>query len=156
MSYIALATTTLGSATGSVTFSSIPATYRDLVVVIDAKSGAGVATIGLRFNSDTGNNYSYVDMSGTGSSTSSSANTQDRATMGFVGGTSAYMSTAQIMDYAQTDKHKTVLARHSNASGNVQALANRWANTNAITTVNLSTAVNNFPVGTTLSLYGVA
>mgnify|MGYP007006659575 CR=1 FL=1 len=65
MSYIALATTTLGSAASSVTFSSIPASVngvalRDLVVVLTTPTAAGNANGTIFFNGDTGGNYSRV------------------------------------------------------------------------------------------------
>jgi hypothetical protein len=158
MSYIALATTTLGSTAATVTFSSIPATYRDLVLVIRLGASApAVATVGLQFNGDTGNNYSWVSMVGTGSSTSSGSSTQDRGIIGyFLNTTSAFMATLQVFDYAQTNKQKTAIARESNSSESVTAIANRWANTNAVTSMAISAAVSSFPVGSTFSLYGVA
>ena len=58
--YIALATTTLSSAVGSVTFSSIPAGYRDLVLVAEGLTSGATSNVRMQFNSDTGNNYSLV------------------------------------------------------------------------------------------------
>jgi hypothetical protein len=156
MSYIALATTTLGSAASSVTFSSIPATYKDLVVVINARSNSVVATIGLRFNSDSGNNYTYVSMTGNGSSASSSTNTQNAALIGYTLSSSPWLCSAQVMDYSATNKHKTVLSRDDNAGEKSAAVANRWANTNAINSVGVIAATSSFATGTTISLYGVA
>jgi hypothetical protein len=61
------------------------------------------------------------------------------------------------MDYSATDKHKTVLSRNNVAGGGVDAFANRWANTAAITSVEVrvSTGGQFFATPTTLSLYGV-
>jgi len=70
--YTPLATVTLGSATSSVTFSSIPATYRDLILIFDG-TRTGNNNVQYRFNSDTGTNYSTVIAAGNGSGTTSSA-----------------------------------------------------------------------------------
>ncbi len=153
--YTPLANVTLGGSDASITFSSIPATYRDLILVINATANSNVATIGLRFNADSGNNYTYVSMAGSGSSASSSTNTQSVALIGYTNSTSPWVNKAQIMDYSATDKHKTVLSRDDNAAANVGAVANRWANTAAITSIEVNAAVNSFASGTTIALYGV-
>ncbi len=59
--YEPLATTTLGSAASSVTFSSISGSYTDLVVVFSGTAGGGNSNLILTFNSDTGSNYSWTD-----------------------------------------------------------------------------------------------
>ena len=69
--YVAIATNTLGSAAASVTFSSIPGTYTDLVIVTQAIS-ATADNVGIRFNSDSGSNYSQTWLSGNGTSAISS------------------------------------------------------------------------------------
>ncbi|NBQ97859.1 MAG: hypothetical protein EBU12_06490, partial [Microbacteriaceae bacterium] len=56
--YSQIASTTLGSAASSVTFSSIAATYTDLVIVVQAAVTAGSIALRMQFNSDTGTNYS--------------------------------------------------------------------------------------------------
>ena len=66
--YIPLATTTLTSATNSVTFGSIPTgTYRDLIIVMDGDTAASTRPV-LRLNGDTSSSYSGVMMSDDGSS----------------------------------------------------------------------------------------
>ena len=72
--YTPIATTTLGSATGAVTFSSIPSIYTDIVLVCnDIRNGAAVTAIQL--NGDTGTNYSQTLVAGNGTSAVSSRNT---------------------------------------------------------------------------------
>jgi hypothetical protein len=155
--YIALATVTLGSTTGSVSFSSIPATYRDLILVF---SGISTAETGvtMRFNSDSGSNYPYVIMDGYGSGSGSSFGGTDSSVNVAVINTGISLARLQIMDYAQTDKHKTVLASvNAAAAGYVRTAAARWANTNAINTIALApTGGRSFTSGSTFSLYGVA
>ena len=166
MTYVALANITLGSSASSVTFSSIPATYRDLVIAANAQdpvSGTTFSNIGLQFNSDTGSNYNWLDMYGDGSSAVSQV--QSNVT-GILAG---YMSSQnnifsahifQIMDYSATDKHKTVLVRSNlgtrspNTTQLAQATAGRWANTSAITSIRLSGGTS-FKAGSTFALYGI-
>ena len=62
----------------------------------------------------------------------------------------------QIMDYSATDKHKTALARNNVAGIGVEASATRWANTAAITSVQVYVDTGSFAIGTTLSLYAIA
>ena len=157
--YTALATVTLGGSDASITFASIPATYRDLVLVINGNT-TGNADYGLRFNSDSGANYSFVYMGGNGTSTAggtNSAETQVVLDAYFWRSSERSTLVAQIMDYSATDKHKTVLSRNHVAGGGVDAFANRWANTAAITSIEarVSTGGQSFATGTTLSLYGI-
>jgi hypothetical protein len=161
--YTALANVTLGSAVLSVTFSSINQGFRDLVVVI---SGRETATSGnnnsyLRFNTDSGSNYSMVRMSGSGSGSGDSDTVSGVTVAGwaFIENSSTSNFTPiiyNIMDYSATDKHKTVLGRGAGASNFVSATASRWANTAAITSVEVRTSTTSFVAGSTISLYGVS
>ena len=148
--YTPLATVTLASTAATVTFSSIPATMRDLIVVVNGKTSANQAT-GLRFNSDSGSNYSMVRMYTTASSTSTT--TYGLLTTGDP--TADTLAIAQIMDYSATDKHKTFLVRSNIPANNTAAHAVRWANTAAITTVAVEAISTTWAIGTTLNLYGV-
>lgn len=158
--YIALATITLASTDSEVIFSSIPATYRDLILVIQAKSTTGNPAVVARFNSDTGTNYPYVRMTGNGSSAASASITTDtflNLAAAFGINTSGNGNIiAQIMDYSATDKHKAVLVRNNDAGLGVEAIGGRWANTNAINTISIfNTSSISFASGSTFSLYGV-
>ena len=162
MSYTAIASQTLGSSASSVTFSSIPGTFRDLVLVADA-GASGSTYLGMRLNGDTGSNYPQVTMSGNGSQTSSQSATRTNiGEMGLDWGLTASTRANhifQIMDYSVTDKHKSVLHRRNNDGIEVLALAARWANTSAVTSITLLTiggAAQTFNAGSTFSLYGVS
>jgi hypothetical protein len=74
--YTQIASTTLGSAAASVTFSSIAGTYTDLVL-LSAASNLGVNGNGLaiQFNTDTATNYSKTYWYGDGTSVASGRNT---------------------------------------------------------------------------------
>jgi len=154
--YIPLATVTLGTAASSVTFSSIPATYRDLVVVWGGLLTSGGQEVYLRYNGDSGSSYSYVEMTGTGSAATSSSSLSFTYAYGGVIYTTMANSIIQVMDYSATDKHKTGLTRSNNSANNVVAFAHRWANTAAITSLQLSLAGSSFAAGFTASLYGIA
>ena len=140
---------TLGSAAASVTFSSIPQGYRDLVLVFGG-STASDDYLGLQFNSDTTSSYSvvraYNTLSGTFNTTYGLISSGDVSIDN--------LQIVQIMDYSATDKHKTFLSR-SNNSGYVAMHAGRWANTSAITLVKIMTGLGaNYVAGSTFTLYG--
>jgi hypothetical protein len=159
MSYVALATTTLTGNQQTVTFSSIPNTFKDLVFVVNSRTSQ-LTNTGLRFNSDSGSNYFSVEMVGTeGGAATSGTNTSGTSVQSRFGGgiiNSGSISIYQIMDYAATDKQKTVLARHNWPGQAVNAVASRWANTSVITSLSISTNEPTFTSGATFSLYGIA
>lgn len=157
----ALATTTLASASATVTFSSIPGTYRDLRLVIVPVASTGTGDVKINFNGDTGaSSYAQVYMYGNGSSAVSGSATNFATIYASAGATftTAFETviTTDIFDYAQTDKHKTVLCRGNVASINTNASAARWVSTSAITSIVVGAQTNNFGVGTVISLYGVS
>ena len=149
-----MANITLGSSASSVTFSNIPNTYRDLILIFDGTGSTTIETL-LRFNSDSGANYPQVGMRGLGTSASSAASTETGIyTYGRVT-TSRGNIIYQIMDYSVTDKHKTVLLRGNAADHSTAATAARWANTSVISSINFSTASGTISSGSTFALYGV-
>ena len=154
--YTPLATVTLGSSASSVTFSSIPATYRDLILVMNGSSSSGFGGALVRFNADSGSNYNDVLMYGYGGGTFGSESRANQ-TSGQIGVTSDTISTfvVQVLDCSATDKHKTFLSREGFASGETLATAGRWANTSAITSLQVFYASRTFSAGHTFSLYGV-
>nr|DAL22186.1 MAG TPA_asm: hypothetical protein [Caudoviricetes sp.] len=159
--YTPLANITLSSSASSVTFSNIPNTYRDLILVATPASSDGGTNryMGITFNSDTtGSNYSNVAMMGNGSVTGSSTFTGGifpqyySDLSGTVGNN---VITLSLMDYSATDKHKTVLSRSSRGDFGVTATAHRWASTSAISTIVVSCVNASWKSGSTFALYGV-
>jgi hypothetical protein len=157
---VALATITLGSAASTVTFSSIPATYRDLRLVSFVPSLTGSPTAAgafARFNGDTGANYSTVYAYGNGSSTGSGSESTSTLFWGAfpaAGGIDHW----DILDYAQTDKHKTAIGRADGNGASTWMYAGRWASTSAITSITLTapdTGSDQFGIGSVFSLYGI-
>ena len=155
--YTPLANLTLGSTASSVTFSSISQSYRDLILVINAPMSSGGVFGYLRFNGDSGSNYSAVRMFGSGSSAGSDTGLIGASAINF---SEFYVeqniTTVNIMDYTATDKHKTVLSRANAPSNYVFGIAGRWANTAAITSLTISTSSSTWAAGGTFALYGIA
>ena len=151
--YTNIATQTLGSAAGSVTFSSIPSTYTDLVLII---SGTAVSsdTMTYQFNNDTGTNYSDTYLFGDGTA-GSGRHTSSGAIFGAGINTTPSHQILNIMNYSNTTTRKTTLLR-GNASGTGAAVAfvGLWRNTAAITSIKLSIG-SNFATGSIFTLYGI-
>jgi hypothetical protein len=156
--YTPLANLTLGAAASAITFGSIPATYRDLICVASA---AGSTTLQgrIRFNGDTGSNYNYTQISGSGSSvTTVAAANQSSGFLSIVAQattTGSLQMNINIMDYSATDKHTTIISRADQAANGTEAFTNRWANTAAVTSVQILTSTGNWAAGSTFALYGV-
>ena len=155
--YESIATQTLGSAAASVTFSSIPSTYTDLVLVFNGTCTSGVVGLVLQFNSDTATNYSYTILSGDGS-TASSSRSSNQTTMQVAGMTSSSQATmiASIQNYSNATTYKTVLSRQATATLETRAYVGLWrATPAAISTILVSTSTSTFIAGSTFSLYGI-
>jgi hypothetical protein len=154
--YTLIDSTVLGSAASSVTFSGISATGKgDLVLVVDSSGSNNFADSYVRFNSDTGNNYSAVYMRGNGSTGDSGQTTRAEIQM------DAYMLTGQrangilqIMDFAES-KHKTTLGRGNAPTSLVYARAGRWANTAAITSIEVRASTGTYDSGSSFYLYQI-
>jgi hypothetical protein len=157
--YVALKQTTVSSATTSVTISGIPATYTDLVAVIQSTTSSPAPSTSLQFNGDTTSNYSHTYLTGDGSSASSSRNSTDRALIAYNGTVGSNPNTVivNIMNYANTTTYKTFLSRASNATYGTDAVVGMWRKTpEAINSITFLTGTTGFAVGSTFSLYGIA
>lgn len=154
--YEPIATQTLGSAAATVTFSSIPSTYTDLVIVANYANSGGQSDTYLRFNSDSGNNYSKTQMFGTGSAAGSNnqANFSSFTGFGYIG-TTIGNSVCSIMNYSNSTTNKTVISRSNDTAGLVMANVGLWRNTSAITSIIIGFANNNFIAGSTFTIYGI-
>jgi hypothetical protein len=156
--YEAIFTETLASAQATVTFSSIPSTYTDLVLVANGNSSALVDTY-LRFNSDsTSGLYSTTRLYGNGSTAASDrySGSNNQILAGDFNTSSNTVTIIQINNYSNTTTNKTALIRSNVASSIVFANVGLWRNTAAISTVTMSTSSGTFSIGSTFSLYGIA
>ena len=145
-------TTTSVNSTSSVTFSSISGLYTDIVFVFDGAAAAG-AEFGIRFNSDTGNNYSSIWFAGGINPTQSSRYAANSyATFNYVRSSNPATVVAHIQNYSNTTTYKTVISRTAEPD-NSWLCASSWKNTSAITSITLLSG-SNFS-NATVSLYGI-
>jgi hypothetical protein len=157
--YEPIATTTLGSAAASIDFTSIPATYTDLRLALNATSTTGTSCY-LRFNSDSNTNYSRTELYGQGTaafSSGGSSQAQISVVYESLGTTIPSFVTVDIFSYAGST-YKTCLTSASqdvNGSGSVGRNAGLWRSTAAITSVNFFFYSGSFATGTTATLYGI-
>lgn len=158
--YEPIATTTLGSAASSITFSSIPSTYTDLrLVLVCTTSVTTNAT--WRFNSDSGSNYSYTVISGNGTAASSSSNTNSTAAYFTAAGNTSttipHMYTLDVFSYGGSTNKTSLVTESSddNGSGKVASSVHLWRSTSAITSINIIISSGTYSTGTTATLYGI-
>ena len=158
--YEPIATTTLGSAATNITFSSIPATYTDLkIILVGIYTDAG-EQLSMQFNGITTTTYSRTYLSGNGSTATSGQNsTASRINIHPGAGISSEkrsFTNIDIFSYAGST-NKTCLisdSQDSNGSGWQANFVGLWRSTAAITSVRLFPA-NTFAIGTTATLYGI-
>jgi hypothetical protein len=158
--YEPIATTTLGAAAASVTFSSISQSYTDLVLVAASTNTSAANQFLLRMGDgsvDTASNYSHVRLAGNGTSASSGTNSGTSMVVGDTGNPSIpSVNIINIMNYTNTTTFKTVLARVGEADIQLQAIVGLWRKTpEAINIITLTSGANNFATGSTFTLYGI-
>lgn len=159
---VAIATTTLGSAASSITFSSIPSTYTDLrLVFVFKNNAAGIIYPGIRFNSDAGTNYSSTILYGNGASALSTYTTNYTTLWRNVEYTTdAYPSlyTMDIQSYAGSTYKTALTTKNSdnNGSGAATREVGTWRSTAAINSISIvDDGIRLFAAGTTATLYGI-
>jgi hypothetical protein len=161
----------LGSNQGTITFSSIPATWNHLRLQILGRSAGAVGNenVLIRFNSDSGANYNTQQTQSNGTSlTGTGLVNQTGAIVASLTGanvTSGYASgsTVDILGYAQTNFFKVVLSSIwiiNGTSGTTNQFAVQldgiWKSTSAIAQIDLTlVSANNFVAGSIFSLYGM-
>lgn len=170
--YESIATVTVGTATTTITFSSIPSTYQHLQLrglALDTNTSTVYTSldVGIQFNSDTGTNYAHHYVRGDGATTNASGSVSQ--TQGLLRAASLRNASAaniwavsitDIHDYASTTKNKTVRC-FSGANINttdpvyIMLSSSLWMSTAAISTITLNRGQTNFAVGTTFALYGI-
>lgn len=151
----------------NVSFTNIPGTYTHLQVrmttLSDVTTGAGGANVNLTFNSDTGSNYVWHELYGTGASAASGAGTsQTFIKTGYTADSATSYTGAgivDILDYANTNKYKTIRALTGSdingSGGYVLFRSGLWQNTNAITSMTFTNQSGNLKQYTQFALYGV-
>ena len=149
------------SGTGSsstISFSSIPSTYKHLQIRWTAFVTTSSDTMSMRFNGDSGGNYTLHRLYSTGSATGS---------QGFTGFTEIDMSSIaatsttynagimDIADYASTSKYKTIKEFLRNSNNQIYLESGLWLNTSAISSIAVRTPTQPFSTTTRVSLYGI-
>lgn len=159
ITYDRIATTTLGSAAATITFSSIAATYTDLRLVFVCKASTAMDAY-IQYNSDTGSNYSLTELNGSGSAVSSTSTINATYILldsnGVISAAQPQLFNFDIFSYAGST-FKTCLInmnRDYNGSGNVTNTVGLWRSTSAINAITI-TGTSNFAIGTTATLYGI-
>jgi hypothetical protein len=161
--YVPISTNTLASATASVTLSSIPGTYTDLVLIVSGANGGN--NFYMKINGSSSSLYSTTYFEGDGSTASSGR--FDTAALGGNGmlvirgalfsATNTNITTCliNIMNYSNTTTFKSVISRGGVASNSVGASANLFQSTAAITQLECYPFAANWAIGTTFNLYGI-
>lgn len=174
-SYESIATTTVGAGgTATITFSSIPSTYKHLQLRIISRSDLATSdtdSLALRFNSDTGSNYAYHFLTGNGATaTASAAASQSAAILGGEPSNSHTSSVfgafvVDILDYANTSKTKVIRSLGGydangvgTDKGEIRLSSSLWNSTSAITDISLKSGGSfnrGFTQYSSFALYGI-
>jgi len=152
----------LTASSTNVTFSNIPQTYQDLVVVASVLgvTGAGGTALYFRFNNDSATNYSHTIIYGNGTSAISERQSNNPyirvAARSGLSDTNPVTMIGNIFNYSNSTTFKTSISKGSEASTVVESAAGLWRNTAAITSVSVVADSGNFAPGSTFDLYGIS
>ena len=161
---------TLASAAASVTFSSIPATYTDLVLRISARSSASATTAALlmQFNSIT-SGYSETNLYANNTNSPGSTQGSSLSSIGAYGfflitGDTATASTFSNVEYyipsytvSQNKPVSGMTTPENNASAyGPRVMAALMSNTATISGVTFTLGAGNFMSGSSFYLYGIS
>jgi hypothetical protein len=170
-SYESIATATGTGSSGTITFSSIPSTYKHLQIralMRNTTASTSASSLRVRFNSDTGSNYAHHTLSGDGSAAAATGtspqgyinvancNPCDSVASNIMG-----VSIIDVIDYASSTKNKVSRALSGADSNAVDTTfkivlsSGLWVNTAAITTIDLVSATGSWTTATTFALYGI-
>lgn len=161
--YEPIATNTLSSATTTVSFSSIPSTYTDLILIISAKGTTVATSTSVYFTTNiTGANYSSTWLVGTGVGAASSRYSNlNQGYLGYISASSNASDSrgtiiANFMNYSNTTTYKTVISRGNVAEAETDAYVSLIRGTAALSTITVGEGSgNNFVTGSTFNLYGI-
>lgn len=166
-SYDSIATATGTGSSGTISFTSIPSTYKHLQIRYIARGTlADVnADIYCYLNADTTQaNYARHNLRGNG--TAASAGGSAASALPIAGDITGANSTASIygagvidvLDYANTNKYKTVRSlagQDQNGSGSMWLFSNLYMQTTAISSISIVVQSGNFATNSSFALYGV-
>lgn len=152
----------LGSPSAALDFSSIPATFKHLLIEWAAVDTAGAGTqlgLGMQFNADTGSNYALQDLTGSGASPASFGSTGASSLRAAIYAGSGGVSSGQIWipNYSQAVLFKSFHGTSYCSAGGlrVDLVGGNWTGTAIINEVKLLSGSTSFAVGSRATLYGV-
>lgn len=154
-------TQTVGSGgAASVTFSSIPGTYKHLQIRATGLIASGTSGVIMRFNGDSASNYFTHTLGGNGTSAYSDNSVNPSTSIdAYYWNNSISGGVLDILDYASTSKFKTSRVLNgfdNNGSGFVMIRSGLWRSTSAVTQIVFSVGSGvNLAQHSTLALYGV-
>jgi hypothetical protein len=152
---------------GTITFSSIPSTYKHLQIRLLARSTqTGVSNISalIQCNSDTGSNYARHTLQGDGASalasgtSSTSLMTLFRITAASAAANIMGVGIVDIHDYQSTTKYKTLRSfagQDENGVGSIRLQSGLWQSTSAISSLSIYLSSDSFTTTTSVALYGM-
>lgn len=164
--YVLISSTVLGSSQATVTFSSIPSTYTDLLLNISGRSD--LASINndyaITFNGDTGSNYSMTYILGNGASVTTGRSTASNIRVNNSGeGTNATANTFDntwiyIPNYLATIR-RPISSHSANENNNSTAYmgvqSSLYRGTSGISSISIGLQANNHVAGSSFYLYGI-
>jgi len=159
--YEKIATTTLGSSQASIDFTSISGSYTDLVIIGSIKTATLTnPACYVRFNNDTGSNYSVTSLYGNGSSAGSTKfNSQTFIRYNYVTDPNTTNFAPVIMNinnYSNATTYKTALTKFGLASIGLDYTVGLWRSTSAINRVTFTLeSATNFASGCIFTIYGI-
>ena len=155
--YTPIYSTTISSAVSSVTLSNIPTTYTDLTISLEVQLASSGEDLYVRFNGDSGSNYSSTWLRGISNVASSLRQSSTGCRLSDGGSSTTGYTTQQtihIQNYSNATTYKTILSRSNNASRGLDAFVNLWRSTSPITSLNFYTSAGNISSGT-ITVYGI-
>lgn len=161
--YEPIATTTLTTTATSMSFTSIPGTYTDFILVWTPLHQFGDRNMYLEINSDTASNYSQTYLAGSGSSATSGRHYAGSLLLspGPLGSpiTNPAIYIMHFMDYSNTTTYKTIASRlnQQGSLGNGTVVqVGLWRSTSAINKIELfAGGTNAFLSGSRATIYGI-
>jgi hypothetical protein len=166
-SFESIATASGTGSAGTITFSSIPSTYKHLQLRCLAQDtytlSEGAQEGWVQFNGVTTSTYSYHRLNGNGTAASASgvaSNTVQDNTISIAYGTSGAFGVAivDILDYASTSKNKVTRSFNGadlNGSGYVRLSSGLFNSTAAINSITIGGTIFGFTTTSKFALYGI-
>jgi hypothetical protein len=160
-SFESIATAAGTGASATITFTSIPSTYKHLQIRAIARTASGTGAY-LQYNSDTGSNYTRHYLEGNGTTVAAGAGTSQTKIdyLAAISNASTNgINIVDILDYANTSKYKTTRIMQgfdTNGTGQAGLGSGLWMSTSAISTITITTSNGaNFATTTQFALYGI-